>query len=75
MKVYADESEMNGVAVHSRYRALRMAARGTVKDYINRAVSLSSDLRELDREATKDDLAITIFNGLRNEYRPFLLAL
>lgn len=75
VKAYADKSEMNAVAVHSRYRALRMAAGETVKGYINRAVSLSSDLRELNREVTEEDLAITILNGLRNEYRPVLLAL
>lgn len=75
LQAYADKTEANAIAVHSRYRALRMANGESVKTYISRAVSLSSELRELSREVTEEDLAITILNGLTQEYRPVLLAL
>lgn len=75
LRAYADKTEANAIAVHSRYRALRMATGESVKAYISRAVSLSSELRELNREVTEEDLAITILNGLTSEYRQVLLAL
>lgn len=67
LQAYADKTEANAIAVHSRYRALRMANGESVKTYISRAVSLSSELRELSREVTEEDLAITILNGLTQE--------
>lgn len=75
LKAYADKTETNAIAVHSRYRSLKMQSGETVKSYISRAISLSSDLRELNREVTEEDLSITILNGLTSEYRPALLAL
>lgn len=75
LKAYADKTETNAIAVHSRYRSLKMQNGEAVKSYISRAISLSSDLRELNREVSEEDLCITILNGLTSEYRPVLLAL
>lgn len=75
MKAFAEKTETNAIAVRSRYRSLKNQCGEKVKPNISRAISLSSDLRELNREVTEEDLSITIFNGLTSKYRPVLLAL